>query len=58
MIYGRWGEKVFESTDPGFCWNGIYKGQLLSADVYVYSVSATYKDNTEVNKKGNITLIR
>jgi gliding motility-associated-like protein len=58
MIYDRWGEKVFESSDPGFCWNGIYKGQLLSGDVYVYSVSATYKDNTEVNKKGNITLIR
>lgn len=24
IIYDRWGEKVFESTDPGFCWDGSY----------------------------------
>lgn len=58
MIFDRWGEKVFESTDPNFCWNGIYKGQLLNADVFVYSVNALYKDDTKVSKKGNITLIR
>lgn len=58
VIFDRWGERVFESTNPNFCWDGIYKGQLLSSDVYVYSVIAKYKDNTEVNKKGNITLIR
>jgi gliding motility-associated-like protein len=57
-VFDRWGEKVFESEDPNFCWNGIYKGQLLSADVFVYSVSAKYKDDTKINKKGNITLIR
>lgn len=58
QIYDRWGEKVFESSDPNFCWNGVFKGQLLSSDVFVCSVSAKYKDETEVNKKGNITLIR
>jgi len=58
MIFSRWGEKVFESTDPNFCWDGRYKGQVLSADVYVYHIKATYKGNELVNKKGNITLIR
>lgn len=58
MIFDRWGEKVFESTDPNFCWDGIYKGKLLNADVFVYSVNAVYKDETKVSKKGNITLIR
>jgi len=57
-IFDRWGEKVFESNDPNFCWDGFYNGKLLNADVFVYSVSATYKDETKVNKKGNITLIR
>ncbi len=57
-IFDRWGEKVFESEDPNFCWNGIYKEKLLNADVFVYSVKAKYKDGTEVSKKGNITLIR
>lgn len=58
VIYDRWGEKVFESGDPNFCWDGIYKGQLLSSDVYIYSLSATFKDDVIETKKGNITLIR
>jgi gliding motility-associated-like protein len=58
IIFDRWGEKVFESSDPKFCWDGTFKGQLLSSDVYIYSVNAKYKDDTEVTKKGNITLIR
>jgi gliding motility-associated-like protein len=58
MIFDRWGEKVYESGDPNFCWDGLFKGQLLSSDVYIYSVSAHYKDQTKVEKKGNITLLR
>lgn len=57
-IFDRWGEKVFESEDPNFCWNGIYEEKLLNADVFVYSIKAKYKDGTEISKKGNITLIR
>jgi gliding motility-associated-like protein len=57
-IFSRWGEKVYESTDPNFCWNGFYNGHLLSGDVYIYTLTATYKDGTSVERKGNITLIR
>ncbi len=57
-IYDRWGEKVFESGDANFCWDGIYKGQLLSSDVYIYSLTATFKNDVVETKKGNITLIR
>jgi gliding motility-associated-like protein len=57
MIFDRWGEKVFESSDPGFCWDGTYHGRKLAADVFVYVIrSETTKQ--VVNKKGNITLIR
>jgi gliding motility-associated-like protein len=67
-IYDRWGEKVYESSDPNFCWNGIYKGELLDPAVFVYFIRASYvtsgetpsSDTTkiEVNKKGNISLVR
>jgi gliding motility-associated-like protein len=57
-IFDRWGEKVFESNVPDFCWDGIYKGKVLSADDYVFSVTAEYADKVKVNKKGIITLIR
>jgi gliding motility-associated-like protein len=68
FIFDRWGAKIFESTDPGFCWNGYYKGRLLDPGVYVYFIKAAYiiegataNDPTtvkEITKKGNISLIR
>jgi gliding motility-associated-like protein len=58
MIFNRWGEKVFQSDDPKFCWDGKYKGKLLSSDVYVFHITATYKGDIVRTKKGNITLIR
>lgn len=68
MIFDRWGEKVFSSTNPSFCWDGTYNGKMLDAGVFVYFIKAEYlmegdnaaaaKKKFDVNKKGNITLIR
>ncbi len=57
-IFDRWGEKVYESDDPNFCWDGKFKGQLLSSDVYIYSITSKFKGDKTENRKGNITLIR
>lgn len=57
MIFDRWGERVFESADPDFCWDGVYKGQKLNADVFVYVIRSETEKKV-VNKKGNIALIR
>lgn len=58
FIFNRWGEKVFESEDPDFCWDGTLRGKPLSSDVYVYHIMATYQGATVIDKKGNITLLR
>ncbi len=58
IIYNRWGEKVFESTDPAFCWDGTYKGKLINTAVFVYYLEATLITGEQVTKKGNISLIR
>jgi gliding motility-associated-like protein len=57
-IYDRWGEKVFETTDPKKGWDGYYKGKLATPAVYVYYVEAICFDNQRFFKKGNITLIK
>ncbi len=57
-IYNRWGQKVFESTNPSNGWNGYYKGKLQSMDVYVYTLDVIFSDGTKVRKTGDITLIR
>ncbi|TAL62066.1 MAG: T9SS type B sorting domain-containing protein [Bacteroidetes bacterium] len=57
-IYDRWGEKVFETTDPKICWDGMYKGKLMNTATFVYYLQAVLTNGEQINKKGNISLIR
>ncbi|MFT3884206.1 MAG: gliding motility-associated C-terminal domain-containing protein [Flavobacteriales bacterium] len=57
-IYDRWGNKVFESTDPQACWDGTYNGQPLDPAVFAYHLSATLSNGERVERQGNITLMR
>ena len=57
-IYDRWGNTVFESTDPRACWDGTYNGQALDPAVFVYHLSAILANEEVVEKQGNITLMR
>ncbi len=57
IIYNRWGQAVFSTTNPNDCWDGKYKGVAASQGNYVYYIKA----NTlcgPVEKKGNVLLIR
>ncbi len=58
VIYDRWGEKVFESTDKSYGWDGVFRDKKMNPGVFVYYVKATYYDNTEAELKGDVTLIR
>lgn len=57
-IYDRWGNKVFESTDPNSCWDGTFNDQPLDPAVFVYHLSATLNNGESVERQGNITLMR
>jgi gliding motility-associated-like protein len=57
-IWNRWGQKVFETTDRKFGWDGTYKGKPQPMDVYAYTLEATFVDGRKATKKGDITLIR
>jgi gliding motility-associated-like protein len=57
-VYDRWGERVFESTDLDFAWNGKYKGNTVEPGVYVYTLRVTFIDGHTVNNKGSLTVIR
>ena len=68
LIYDRWGEKVYESKNPKFCWNGVYKGKLLDPAVFVYFIKASYIQSGataddpinvfDVTRRGNISLVK
>jgi len=58
IIFDRWGNKVFETTNPSAGWDGTFKGKPLNSGTYVYSVEISDLDNNTISKKGNVTLLR
>lgn len=58
MVFNRWGEKVFESTNPSVGWNGIFNYRHCNQDVFVYYLNAKLFDGTKVAKEGHVTLLR
>ena len=57
-IYDRWGNKVFESNDINYGWNGKFKGQIEPAEVYGYIFSGECLQGEKITSKGNVTLLR
>lgn len=58
-IYDRWGELVFETTDPAQKWDGTYKGQMLDPAVFVYRLNYTEISSGEAKEAhGNVTLVK
>lgn len=58
VIYDRWGNQIFESSDQNIGWDGRYKGKPAVSGVYVYLVTVKLIDNTTQTIKGDFTLIR
>ena len=58
IIYDRWGEKVFETSEPNECWDGIYKNKLMNTSVFVYRFDAILINGEKRIQQGNISLIR
>jgi gliding motility-associated-like protein len=57
-IYNRWGEKVFETTDPDICWDGMWRDKPCEAAVFTYFIRGEMIDGTPIEGQGNISLIK
>lgn len=62
MIFNRWGEKVFESSDKYSSWDGTYRGESVEEGVYGYQIDLDIilSDGTRKTYRytGMITLLR
>ncbi len=58
IVYNRWGEEVFASTDQNIEWDGTYKNKELAPDVYGYYLMAVCTNGFEYSSKGNVTLVK
>ncbi|MBK9013048.1 MAG: gliding motility-associated C-terminal domain-containing protein [Saprospiraceae bacterium] len=62
-VFDRWGELVFEKSntppnDSLYGWDGKFKGEDANSDVYVYFAIVKMPDGSEVELKGDLTLLR
>ncbi|HEX8039238.1 MAG TPA: PKD domain-containing protein, partial [Chryseosolibacter sp.] len=58
LVFNRWGQLMFESTNPETGWDGYYKGKLCAQDVYIYRITAEYENGRTITRTGDVNLIR
>ena len=58
VIYNRWGQEMFRSTDKNTGWDGTFKGKPMPPDAYAYYLKVICVNVEEYQKRGNVTLIR
>jgi gliding motility-associated-like protein len=57
VIYNRWGEMVFYSTDKAFSWHGDYNGKIFYNSVYRYVIRYSDHFGEEFTVNGTITVL-
>ena len=57
-IFNRWGQKLYEWTDPAGEWDGTYNGKPVKDGVYFVLVKAKGADGIEYNIRRDVNLLR
>jgi len=57
-IFNRWGQKLYEWTDPAEGWDGTYKGKDVKEGVYFLLCRAKGADGQEYNIRKDVNLLR
>jgi gliding motility-associated-like protein len=57
-IYNRWGQRVFDSTDPFQKWDGRVKGKLNDNNLFVWYAEYVLAGQGKLLRKGSIVLIK
>lgn len=58
MIYDRWGEEVFRTTDIFASWDGTFRGDQLPPDAYGFYLRVICPGGEELIQSGNVTILR
>lgn len=57
-IFNRWGQKLFEWTNPDDGWDGTYNGKDVKEGVYFVLVKAKGADGRNYNIRKDVNLLR
>jgi gliding motility-associated-like protein len=56
-IFNRWGELLFETTNPDIAWDGSYKEKQVPIGVYIFTAHFKYNNQIQT-RQGSFTIIR
>lgn len=57
-IFDRWGNKVFETSDPTQGWDGMENGTYAQVGVYVWEIQGYCTTGKRFTRSGNVSLLR
>ena len=57
QIYSRWGNLLFETSNPDQGWDGKYNGEFVEMGVYAYRLVYENRDESTSQKTGTVTVI-
>ncbi|MDA0686312.1 MAG: PKD domain-containing protein [Bacteroidetes bacterium] len=58
QIYNRWGELIYDTTDPAAHWDGTVKGEYVMGGNYVYNMSFRNPEDEIQVRQGQVIVIR
>lgn len=56
MIFSRWGQTIFATSDPDASWDGRFEGNYVPLGTYAYVVIYSDGENT-FEKRGTVTVV-
>lgn len=57
MIFNRWGEMIFFTTDPQKSWDGTFHSRIVPSGLYVYRLTFSMPDGTRIDRKGSVMVL-
>jgi gliding motility-associated-like protein len=60
VVFNRWGQPMFRTTDPQVGWDGMVNetGQMAATGTYLYMVILTDGNGLEIIKRGHVNLLK
>lgn len=58
IVFNRYGQKVFESSNPLAGWDGNYNGMRQNTGAFIWQVTYQFKNNIMQTEKGSCLLLR
>lgn len=58
LIFDRWGQLMFESTDPSEKWDGTFNGKEVPMDVYVWRAIILDRNREGQFYRGHVTVVK